>query len=134
MINWRDGTIFFKKHKTARKGKKRTVYCPPALLDLLKRLAETYPTGLLFRNTNGSKWERQTTFKRLRVLEKDTQVKGVTLYSYRHTYVTNAIERGVPLLMLAELVGNSVAILIKNYSHIDQKKDALTAAAVRAIS
>jgi hypothetical protein len=53
---------------------------------------------------------------------------------FRNTWICVAIERGVPLPIIAELVGNSVEVLIKHYVHMAGKKDALKAAALKAVS
>lgn len=53
MIDWREGTIGFGEHKNEKKGKSRTIYLVPEMVALLRRLADRYPTGLLFRNVRG---------------------------------------------------------------------------------
>ena len=56
-----------------------------------------------------------------------------TVYSYRHTYITEALERGLTASMVAELVGNSAKTIEKYYNHLSQKRDSLKAAALRAV-
>jgi site-specific recombinase XerD len=56
-------------------------------------------------------------------------LKGVSAYVLRHGYITQALERGVSIEVVAELVGNSPATIYKHYSHIAQRPGMLQAAA-----
>lgn len=132
-VDWEKGIAELPEHKNRRKGKRRTLYFTPALAAVLKRLAGKHPEGLLFRNRYGNPWDRQAWYKWSKLFERDLGVKGVTAYSYRHAYATEAIMKGVPLPTLAELMGTSVRMLIKNYSHVSQKTDALKEAASDAV-
>ena len=59
--------------------------------------------------------------------------KGISSYVLRHSYASDAIERGVSLPILAELMGTSVRMLLDRYVHLTAKKDALKAAALKAL-
>lgn len=133
MINWAEGTAVLPKHKNARHGKVRTLYFTPELLVVIKRLAEAYPTGLLFRNRYGNQWDKAALHKWGKIFDADLGIKRFTAYALRHSYATDAITRGVPLPILAELMGTSVKMLLHNYSHVNQKKEALLEAAKRAV-
>lgn len=43
------------------------------------------------------------------------------LYSLRHTYVSRAIEQGIPMLIIAQNVGNSVAMIERHYAKIIER-------------
>jgi len=133
MINWQDGTAELPEHKNSRHGKRRILYFTPEMMTLLRRLAAEHPDGLLFRNRFGNAWDRMAWQKWSKLFAAEG-VKGVTAYALRHSYATDAIARGVPLPMLAELMGTSVKMLLANYSHVCQKKDALKEAAMRAVT
>ena len=60
-------------------------------------------------------------------------LKPLTVYAYRHTYITEALERGLTASVVAQLVGNSPKTIEKYYDHLDQKKNALQEAALRAV-
>jgi integrase len=132
-INWEQSTAELPEHKTAKHGKKRILDLAPEVMELLKRLAEKHPTGLLFRNQIGGAWDRFSFNKWTATFERELGIKGVTGYALRHSYATDAITRGVPLPLLAELMGTSVKMLLAHYSHMSQKKEALHAAARRAL-
>ena len=42
----------------------------------------------------------------------------LTPYSYRHTFATAWLEQGRSVDILAELLGNSPAVIRKHYSHL----------------
>jgi site-specific recombinase XerD len=58
---------------------------------------------------------------------------AVVFYSYRHTFLTNALERGVDVATVAELTGTSISMIQKHYGHLASKHDHLRAAAARAM-
>ncbi len=132
MVDFEEGVIRFEEHKNAKHGKKREVICTPELLEILKRLAKKHPAGLLFRNRYGDPWTKEAGRKWRVIFEKELGIKGVNLYALRHTWISDAIARGVPLPVIAELVGNSVQIIIRNYCHLQDKKDELRAAMIKA--
>ena len=133
MIDWEEGSVTLPKHKTSKKGKKRTVYLTPDMVVLLRRLAEKRPTGRLFLTNRGTPWSSYNCCYWLKRFDQELGIKGIVIYSARHTFICDALERGVPLAMVAELVGNSVKVLLKYYVHLSEKKDALRAAALKAI-
>ncbi len=51
--------------------------------------------------------------------------EGLTPYSFRHGYVTRWIVAGRNLKMLAQLLGTSVAMIEKHYSHLFTRHDVL---------
>ena len=133
-VDWAAGTITFKEHKNARKGKSRVVYLVPELQALLKEWCAATPTGPLFRTPRGFAYNRSNVTTRLKNLVKRLGVEHFSLYSFRHTYFTAALEKGVPVELLAELGGNSPRTLVKFYSHLDQRKKSLAEAAAKAVS
>ena len=134
MIDWAAGTITFEKHKNARKGKTRVVYLVPALQELLKGWCAAKPSGPLFCTRTGRAYNRSNVGTRVRHLERKLGMKRWSLYAFRHAWATEALEKGVPADVLAELGGNSPRTIYKYYSHLDQRKQALGAAAIKAVS
>ena len=54
-------------------------------------------------------------------------------YSYRHTYITDALERGVDVATVAELVGTSVETIQRHYGHLSTRHNHLKEAAAKAL-
>jgi integrase len=133
MVNWEDGSILLEKHKNAKKGKTRKIYLTPALLTRLRQLAERHPEGPLLRRPNGEPWNRQDAGAAFRKLARRAGIGKFHPYALRHTYITDALSRGIPASVVAALVGNSVQMVHRYYDHIDQHTDALKEAARKAV-
>jgi integrase len=108
-------------HKTAQKTEKdRVINLTPALVTLIERLIGRHPTGYLFRNRDGEQWTNSAFFLMLKRRRNKLGLKGKMIaYSYRHTFATNWLLRGGSIKILAELMGNSVAMIEKYYGHLD---------------
>jgi integrase len=123
------------EHKTKKKtGKSRLVYLTPAMLELTRRLMEHYPTGQLFRNSRGKPWTRNAIRCRFRNLRATLpHLKGVVSYAYRHSFVTDALENGVGVAQVAELLGHtSTDMVMSHYQHLREKREHLKQAAIQA--
>jgi integrase len=113
------------------KSGKRVLMLNAAALQLVAELAGRHPTGLLFRTPRGKPWESTTIYQTFRRLRDQTGVKGVTAYSFRHAYATQAIARNVNPILLAGLMGHKDLKMIQQvYCHPDA--EALRAAAEQA--
>ena len=123
MIDWEEGSITLKKHKNARKGKSRVVYLTAEAQEVLKRLCAKRPEGPLFLTRRGVPYNKGNVNQRIRRLEKKLGIPRFNLYSYRHSYITDALERGLSSDVVAELVGNTPKTITKYYAHLDKKKD-----------
>jgi integrase len=133
MVDWETNTISLKEHKNAAKGKSRTIYLTPAVVDLLKRMAEKHPTGLLFRNSRGKVWTSHDATHRLHYITDKLGIPRATIYAIRHSAITEALERGLTANVVAELVGNSAITITRNYDHLNTKRQAMLEAARKAV-
>jgi integrase len=112
----------FENHKTRKKtGKPLVVYLHPCLATLCSMLRRKYPEGPLFRQDNGAPWTKDVAgrkFKRLR--EKLGIDSDVVLYSYRHTFATDALEAGNSEHIVAKLLGHTDTRMVSRvYGHVD---------------
>jgi len=134
-VNLVKGTWTFTKHKTGRKtGQPRIVYLTPIMIELTRRLMEEHPTGPIFRNRLGEPFTRNAIRCRFRQLRKKLpHLSGVISYSFRHSYITDALVNGVPAATVAELVGHKDLKMIQDhYGHLSQKHEHLRHAAIQA--
>jgi integrase len=108
-------------HKTARKtGKDRVILLTPATAAIVERLAKKYPNGRLFRNRDRRPWTNSAVHLYLKRLTKKLGLSShFVAYSYRHTFATRWLLAGGSIKVLAELLGNSVAMLERHYSHLE---------------
>jgi integrase len=137
----------FEEHKTAGStGELRIVHLTPSMRELTRRLVERYPEGPIFRMYRGKKtakdrYNRAVTgtkvpwtynaircrFRRLR--HKVPDLDGITSYAFRHTYATHALVSGVPVPVVAALLGNSLKMVDEHYDHTNQAIGTLAQAA-----
>jgi integrase len=118
--------VRLKDHKTAYKGKSRTIYlCAEAVAVLLEQKA-MYGSGFLFRNTLGKPWAGKALVKAMIAVRKRAGLEKAIAYGYRHTFATEALANGVPDAQVAALLGHSgTAMLHKHYSHLTGQARAL---------
>ncbi len=124
-VNLDLGVWIFEQHKTGKKtGKPRVIYLNPEMLEMSRRLVAERPEGPLFPSRKlgrpFSKNAIRCRFRRLR--KKLPHLKGVVAYAYRHSYASEALERGVGVAQVAELLGHTdTRMVMHHYSHLNQK-------------
>ena len=90
--------------------------------------------GPLFGGRRGGLSTNAISCRIKRIKNSEDIPDSIVAYSYRHTYITDALQRGVAIATVAELVGTSVAMIQKHYGHLEQRGDHLSDAARRAIT
>ncbi len=111
-------------HVNVGKTGSRTIILQTSAADFLKRLASRRgPDEFLFVRDGGSRWKRSDQTRPI----KDALIKAGlspegSLYALRHTYVSRAIEGGVPLNIIAENCGTSVRMIEKTYAKVLAEK------------
>src|SRR5262249_54482293 len=119
---------------TRRTGRSRVIYLTARMIDMCRGLIDRHPEGPIFRNRNGQPWTRNSMacrFKRMR----DNLGFGeeATAYAVRHGFATTALERGVPIATVAELLGHtSTAMVSAHYSHLHERREHLRLAVEQA--
>jgi integrase len=77
------------------------------------------PREPLLSPAEGGRWQKSWQHRRMkRTLKAAGLPTSASLYAVRHSYISRAIERGMPLTLLAENVGTSVKMIEKNYAHM----------------
>jgi integrase len=119
MIHWDSATASLREHKTKDKIRStRMLYFSAAAMALLRTQSERYKAGLLFRNQKGQQFSRMAIVKRFWRM-CDRLPRPVTAYHYRHTFVTRALEAGIPDTHVAVLVGHKNTRMIhEHYNHV----------------
>lgn len=129
------GVWVLAKHKTVKKtGRPRVVYLPPAGVELARELVAARPEGPLFLNSRGRPWTRNAVRIRFRNLRKKfPALKGVIAYAYRHSFVTTALENGVGIAQVAEMLGHrSTDMVMRVYGHLGQRVEHMREQAAKA--
>ena len=95
-------------HKTDGTGEDRVIYLNEEMQASTGRRAKLFPEGPIFRQHRGGRpWNRNAIRCRFRRLRQKLDLEpGVVAYGFRHAFVTDALERGVPVATVAQLVGH----------------------------
>jgi integrase len=124
--------LVFPKGESKNKKAARIVYLTDKAVEIVKRLRTANPSGKLFRNRHGRAWTTYAVncrFCRLAV----KLGRKYSLYSLRHAWATNALQRGVDPLTVAILMGhNDPSMLSKVYQHLSLDPQHMLASARRA--
>lgn len=108
------------------KNRKRTIRIPNHLLPIMDRLVKNAAQGYLFTKERGGIWDNKSIADRMKGLVKAANKKAgsvvvrkeITLYSYRHGYVTRWLKLGNNPTTLAELLNTSLKMIEDHYSHL----------------
>lgn len=115
---------------TKSKTKIRDIVLNADALKVIEELKETYRNhnipvndgSYLFLNYKGEQIKSlKKSFNSLMLetsMAKTIGKNELTLYSFRHTYITRAIKNKVPLTTIALQCGTSVEMIQKNYNHL----------------
>lgn len=107
-------------------GKSRVVHLTPGLLEILREQAKRFPNGPLLRNTRGQPWTVNSVNCQMRRLKARVALPKFTMRGLRKAFVTDALERGVPVATVAELVGHAnTSTIAKHYSHLSERHEHL---------
>ena len=120
------------KNKTGRNY--RTVRFTEVGAPLSKKLMRRHPTEWLFLNTKDGKWTKVSVGSRMRGLAKKLGIeKGACVDAIRFLFTTNALERGVDVATLAELVGHEdTSIIMRVYFKLGKRTRHMSEAAKKA--
>jgi integrase len=101
------------------KGKKynRVIYLNERAREIVIRLALKHPSGALLRNKRGTSWQKAKIIYRFQALSKKLGFP-VIAYTLRHTWITDALKRGVDVAVVARLAGHKDSTMVlRVYGH-----------------
>ena len=125
-IDWARNVASFPGKTTRKTGELRTLYLNSRIAGMLRALAEQYPAGPLFRNSDGRAWTRNSVRCRMRRLP----IKAIA-YGFRHSYVTDALAAGLAPAVVAQLAGHRLTTT-EGYAHLAERETILRESAERA--
>jgi integrase len=98
----------------------RTIILQNSAVDFLSKFGEARdPQEFLFVRSNGSRWKKSDQTRPIKDALKSAGLSAEgSIYALRHTYISRAIEGGVPLNIIAENCGTSVRMIEKTYAKV----------------
>jgi integrase len=127
-----DGSTWtIREHKNDKKSHRpRVVYLSPCLQTLTKIAARGRESGPIFLAAEGRPWKYSDLRKRFERLRDKTGISSkCVLYSFRHTWITDALIAGVDVATVAEMAGTSIEMIDRHYGHLNQAKNHMIKAA-----
>ncbi len=122
----KDNNISIKIHG---KSKSRTAISNPSIIYVLQALhseRNPSPDDYVFTYKNGNKANSFSSQmnEALKDSNLTTDYRGVkrTCYSFRHYFITKALNNGVPIHLLDKNTGTSVAMIERHYSHVSLER------------
>ncbi|MCI0351203.1 MAG: tyrosine-type recombinase/integrase [Acidobacteriales bacterium] len=117
--------IVMPREQSKGKIRARVIYLDSMAAGIVNRLSKQYPTGPIFRNTDGKLWKRHALTLTIRRIGERAGIKGLCPYMFRHGFVTRYLEKGTDVATLAALSGNSPRMILDVYSHVAANEDRL---------
>jgi integrase len=114
-------------NKIDSKGQRynRVVHLSTRANRITKRLMEKHPTGKLFRDIRGKPWTSNAIICRFRRLSEKLGTR-IFAYSFRHTFATRALEKGVDSVTVGTLMGHrDTSMVSRVYGHISGNRKLL---------
>lgn len=107
-----------------RSGKDRVIFLSRELVEIVEKRIAEHPEGPIFRSRHNDRWYQEAVSVNLRWYAKKLDIKPApTAYSLRHTFATDWLLNGGSIKVLADLLGTSVSMLERHYSHLMVDKD-----------
>lgn len=123
-------SLVFERVNSKGKKSRRVILLEGRALEIVERRAGG---NFLFTNQRGNAWSAYALNCRFRRLRKELGFE-IFAYIFRHTFVTNALKRGLNPLTVAALVGHCDATMIMRvYSHLCQDNAHLRSELRRAV-
>ena len=112
----------------------RVIYLVSEAKAILDRLAKAWPSGVVFRNSKGTAWTKDSIKCRLTRISNKVGFR-VIAYGARHSWATNAlVNGGVDPISVAHLMGHKDTTMVSRvYSHIAKNPDFLREQARKAV-
>ena len=124
-IHFEEGYIYIKPHegRTRRKMKPRIIPIHAEVMkafEIRKQAKES--KKIVFSAREGKVLTHNVLYEVLRMAKKSANVQSGCLHSFRHTFASKLINKGISIKVVQELLGHEDIKTTEIYSHIDIKQ------------
>lgn len=113
---------------TTKTHRTRVIPFPKQLLPILRELKTRSVSGYLIENAKGEQMSVRSYQRSFENLIKELRVSKLSFHSLRHTFATRALESGMDVKTLSEILGHkSATVTLNRYAHsmLEHKKNAM---------
>lgn len=103
----------------------REIILQSSAIDFFQRITKGRSRdAFIFTKSDGERWKRSEQTRPMKIAIKRAKLddRG-SLYALRHAYISEAIERNIPLTILAKNCGTSVRIIENTYAKVLRAKE-----------
>ena len=119
---------FAKMTDTTKSHRTRVVPFPRQLLPILKELKSESKSGYVIENSKGEQMSVRSYQRSFEALIDKLGISKLSFHALRHTFATRALESGMDVKTLSEILGHkSATVTLNRYAHslIEHKRNAL---------
>lgn len=104
-------------------GDGRRILLPPDTAALFKEQTRSkLPTAFLFTRADGRPWDKDMWKQPIKeAVQAAGLPEGSTIYTLRHSTITDLVTGGLDLLTVAQVAGTSVRMIEKHYGHLQRQ-------------
>jgi integrase len=109
-----------KREKTLAEPKARTLTLNADALAIIGGLCEDKrPEETAFNQPNGKPWTTRQLDKYFALAREAANVRDtITIYSFRHLWITDLLEAGTGIALIADMAGTSIRQIERTYGHV----------------
>jgi site-specific recombinase XerD len=122
--------IIFPTEESKGRKHSRVIYLDDLAFEIIKRLCEEWPQGMIFRNRRGRPWSKDAIKDRFKRLKEKLNMPGLCATVLRHSFAHHKLISGVDSLVVSELMGHvDGRMLATRYGHLEDNGDFMRNAA-----
>ena len=109
----------YKRSKSLKETAARRITLSGEALGIVQKLCEgRKPDAPIFTDPKGRAWDRCTLDMRFKHVRRRAKVReDVTIYSFRHLWISEALMAGIDPATVSKMAGTSIAMIEKVYGH-----------------
>ena len=119
---------FAKITDTTKTHRTRVIPFPKQLLPIFKELKAQSKSGYVIENAKGEQMSVRSYQKSFELLVEKLGISKLSFHALRHTFATRALESGMDIKTLSEILGHkSATVTLNRYAHsmIEHKQNAM---------